>query len=118
VGRLGQARPCWTKGGRDQTPKLLPWPSSFYNCEGSLGEEDCYAHPFHDNGGERRGGEGRGGGGEGRGGEGRVELGWPKFGGLDDEENMYDAMEFNNVESEGGEIGNATRIEHDYCEET
>jgi hypothetical protein len=54
----------------------------------------------------------------GKGGEGRVELGWPKFGGLDDEENMYDAMEFNNVESEGGEIGNATGIKHDYCDET
>jgi hypothetical protein len=42
--------------------------------------------------------------------------GWPECRGPN--KNMYEARKINNVESEGGEIGNATRIEHDYCEET
>jgi hypothetical protein len=42
--------------------------------------------------------------------------GWPECRGPN--KNMYEARKINNVESEGGEIGNATGIKHDYCDET
>ena len=51
------------------------------------------------------------------GGEGRGSWGWPKFGDCIDDNNMYEAGEFNDTKRDGGEVGNAIGIKNGYLDE-
>jgi hypothetical protein len=49
---------------------------------------------------------------------------WPKYGGVEDkllfngEENIYDDVESNDVENDGGNLGNRSSIKHVYRDNT
>jgi hypothetical protein len=43
---------------------------------------------------------------------------WNEFGGYEHVQNMYETGNYSEIESDGEDVGNATRIKHDYRDET